>query len=226
MEVGERTGARRRRDQRKRFRLARPAQLGARARDRLQGLHHPLRRDRRSRRAVRRGGARAPPRLSRPADGRACRMSSPGSPTGSSGGCWRSRRAAGISTRRRGCSTPRGWRGWSSIPRHALSFKIERDTEFRDTVVIAADRQFRLDARAADRHRRDLRRHPRPHARALRGRDRSARLHHPGLEGRAEPRGVAGRRAGRPIRAGSTTFATSSTSAPTSPIATPAATSG
>ena len=44
-------------------------------------------------------------------------MSSPGSPTGSSGGCWRSRRAAGISTRRRACSMPRGWRAWSSIPR-------------------------------------------------------------------------------------------------------------
>ena len=30
---------------------------------------------------------------------------------------------------------PRGWRGSSSIPRIRLSFKIERDTEFRDTVV-------------------------------------------------------------------------------------------
>ena len=37
-------------------------------------------------RAVRRGGARPAARLSRPADGAACRMSSPGSPTGCSGG--------------------------------------------------------------------------------------------------------------------------------------------
>ena len=65
----------------------------------------------------------------------ACRMSSPGSPTGCSGGLWRSRRAAGTSTRKRGCSTPRGSRAWSSAPRHSLSYKVERDTEFRDTVV-------------------------------------------------------------------------------------------
>ena len=55
-------------------------------RDRLQGLHDALRRDRRGRGAVRRGGARracAPISTSR---WRACRMSSPGSPTGCSGG--------------------------------------------------------------------------------------------------------------------------------------------
>ena len=79
-------------------------------------------------------------------------------------------------------------------PAHSLSYKVERDTEFRDTVVCAADRQFGLDARPADRHRRDLRRHPRPDARALRRGDRGARLHHPRVEGRAEPRGVARRR--------------------------------
>ena len=55
---GRRGGsARRRRAWRKHVRVARPAQLGPVARDRLQGLHHPLRRDGRGRRAVRRGGA-------------------------------------------------------------------------------------------------------------------------------------------------------------------------
>ena len=88
---------------------------------------------------------------------------------------------------------------------------------------LAADRQFGLDARPADRDRRDLRRHPRPDARALRRRDRDPRLHHARLEGRAEPRGLARRRAPAQARAGSTTCATSSTSAPTSRIATPAA---
>jgi cobaltochelatase CobT len=58
-------------------------------------------------------------------------------------------------------------------PRHALSFKVERDTEFRDTIVS---------------------RHPRADSRALRGRDRNSRLHNPWLEGRSEPRGLAIRR--------------------------------
>ena len=82
-------------------------------------------------------------------------------------------------------------------PGHSLCYKVERDTEFKRHRRLAADRQFGLDARPADRHRRDLRRHPRPHARTLRGRDRDPRLHHPRLEGRAEPRGVAGRRRAR-----------------------------
>ena len=58
----------------------------------------------------------------------------------------------------------------------------------------AADRQFGLDARPADLDRRDQRRHPRAHAGALRGQDRDPRLHHPRLEGRAEPRDMARRR--------------------------------
>ena len=58
-------------------------------------------------------------------------------------------------------------------PFQPLSFKQEKDTNFRDTVVTLAARQFRLDARPADHDRRDLRRHLRAHARALRrqGRD-------------------------------------------------------
>ncbi len=49
---------------------------------------------------------------------------------------------------------------------------------------LAADRQLRLDARAADHGRRGLRRHPGAHAGALRRQGRDPRLHHPGLEGR------------------------------------------
>ena len=110
-------------------------------------------------------------------------------------------------------------------PRHALSFKVERDTEFRDTIVSLLIDNSGLDARAADRDRRDLRRHPRPDPRALRSCDRDPRLHHPRLEGRTEPRSLACRRPPAAIRAASTTFGTSSTSAPTSPTAMPGATS-
>ena len=108
-------------------------------------------------------------------------------------------------------------------PATSLSFKMEDETEFRDTVVVAADRQFRLDARPADRGRRDERRHPGPHARALRRQGRDPGLHHPGLEGRPVARGLAARRQARPIPAGSTTCATSSTSPPTRPGAARAA---
>ena len=58
---------------------------------------------------------------------------------------------------------------------------------------LAADRQLGLDARPADRGRRDVRRHPRAHAGALRRQGRAARLHDPQLEGRPEPRAVAAR---------------------------------
>ena len=76
----------------------------------------------------------------------------------------------------------------------------------------AAARQFRLDARAADHGRGDLRRHPGAHARALRRQGRDSRLHHARLEGRAIARSLARRTASRPIRGGSTICATSSTS--------------
>ncbi len=55
----------------------------------------------------------------------------------------------------------------------------------------APARQFRLDARPPDHHRGDLRRHPRPHPRALRREGRDPRLHHPRLEGRQSARGLA-----------------------------------
>jgi hypothetical protein len=61
-----------------------------------------------------------------------------------------------------------------------------------------ADRQFRLDARPADHGGRRLRRHPGPHAGALRGQGRGAGLHHPRLEGRQRARRVdQGRQAAR-----------------------------
>ena len=110
-------------------------------------------------------------------------------------------------------------------PGHALSLQDRARHRVPRHRRLAADRQFGLDARAADRHRRDLRRHPRADAGALRSGDRDPRLHDPRLEGRAEPRGVAGRRAAGQSRAASTTCGTSSTSAPTSPTATRAATS-
>ena len=66
----------------------------------------------------------------------------------------------------------------------------------------AADRQFRLDARAADHRGGDVRRHPGAHAGTLRGEGRGARLHHARLEGRAEPRESGCRRASRAIPGG------------------------
>ena len=62
---------------------------------------------------------------------------------------------------------------------------------------VAADRQFGLDARPADHGRGDERRHPRPHARALRRQGRDPGLHDARLEGRPEPRAVARRRQAR-----------------------------
>ena len=62
---------------------------------------------------------------------------------------------------------------------------------------VAADRQLGLDARPADHGGGDERRHPGPHARALRRQGRDPGLHHPRLEGRPEPRAVARRRQAR-----------------------------
>ena len=81
-------------------------------------------------------------------------------------------------------------------PMQALSYKRELDTEFRDTVRDAADRQLGFDARPTDYGGGDVRRHPGPHAGALRGEGGGAGLHHARLEGRAEPREMgAGRQA-------------------------------
>ena len=79
----------------------------------------------------------------------------------------------------------------------------------------AAARQFRLDARPADHGGGDLRRHSGAHAGALRRQGGNSRLHHAGLEGRPIARSPGSPRASRPIPAGSTICATSSTSRPT-----------
>ena len=76
----------------------------------------------------------------------------------------------------------------------------------------AAARQLGQHARPADHGGGLLRRHPGAHARALRRQGRDPGLHHPGLEGRAGARGLAGRRQARQSRAASTICGTSSTS--------------
>ena len=87
-------------------------------------------------------------------------------------------------------------------PMTPLSFKRERDTDFRDTVVTLL-----LDNSGSMRGRpisiaAISRRRAGPHAGALPGQGRDPRLHHPRLEGRPEPRGLAGRRAARSCPAG------------------------
>ena len=135
MEAGEEESVGRRRAQRKRVRVAEPAQLGAFARDRLQGVHHPLRRDRRGARAVRRGRARAASRLSRPADGgpaecrHPARQSASAAADGAAGAQLGLRPGRGAARRRAAGAGRRQSRPF------AVSYKIERDTEFKDTVV-------------------------------------------------------------------------------------------
>ena len=123
-----------------------------------------------------------------------------------------------------GCSTPRGWRGSSSIQRMPCRYKIEREVEFRDTVV-----SLLIDNSGSMRGR--------PIAIAAICADILGRtLERCGVSTEIlgfTTRGWKGGQsreawlsAGRPpIPAASTTFATSSTSAPTSPTAVPGATS-
>ena len=85
-------------------------------------------------------------------------------------------------------------------PMQPLSFKREKDTKFRDTVVTLLLDNSGLDARPADHGRRDLRRHPGAHAGALRRQGRDPRLHHARLEGRAVARALAA--AGKPANPG------------------------
>ena len=100
-------------------------------------------------------------------------------------------------------------------PQQPLSFKQEKDADFRDTVVTLADRQFRLDARAPDYRRRHLRRYSRPHAGALRRQGRNFGLYDESLEGGPITRGVAAGWQARRRRAASTICATSSINRPT-----------
>jgi cobaltochelatase CobT len=102
-------------------------------------------------------------------------------------------------------------------PFQPLSFKHEKDTNFRDTVVTLLldnsgsmrGRPITVAATCAD----ILARHPG----ALRRQGGDPRLHHPRLEGRPVARDVAARTASPPLPAASTTCATSSTSRPTPP---------
>ena len=99
-------------------------------------------------------------------------------------------------------------------PMSALTFMQESDTDFRDTVVTLAARQFRLDARAADHGGRNLRRYSGAHAGALRREGGNSRLYHPSLEGRAVARSLAAGRASPQSRAASTICATLSIKRP------------
>ena len=78
-------------------------------------------------------------------------------------------------------------------PMLSLSYKVERETEFKDTVVTILIDNSGSDARPTDQHRRDQRRHPGAHARTCRGEDRDSRVHDAGVEGRAGARGMARR---------------------------------
>jgi hypothetical protein len=80
-----------------------------------------------------------------------------------------------------------------------------------------ADRQLQLDARSSARGGGDERRHPRPHAGALRHPGRDPRLHHAHLEGRAGPRAMGARRPAARPGAARPNCATSSTRLRTRP---------
>ena len=86
-------------------------------------------------------------------------------------------------------------------PGSSLSYKVERDTDFRDTVVTLLIDNSGSMRGTADLDRGDHGGHPRAHARTLRGQDRDSRLHHSRLEGRAVPRDLARRRAPAAARA-------------------------
>ena len=73
-------------------------------------------------------------------------------------------------------------------PMYPLSFKREKDMNFRDTVVtLLLDNSGSMRGRP-DHGGGDVRRHSRPHAGALRREDRNSGLHHPRLERRPKPR--------------------------------------
>jgi hypothetical protein len=105
----------------------------------------------------------------------------------------------GLRPRRGPCSIRRGCRA-SSSTRCIRSRSSGEGHQFPRHGGDAAARQFRLDARPPDHGRRNLRRHPRAHAGALRRQGRDPRLHHAGMEGRAVARGVAP--AGKPANPG------------------------
>ena len=87
-------------------------------------------------------------------------------------------------------------------PLLSLSYKRERETDFRDTVVTLLIDNSGSHARPADHGGGDVRRHPGAHAGALRGQGGDPRLHHARLEGRPEPRALGAGRQAAQSRAG------------------------
>ena len=145
---------------------------------------------------------------------RICRASSPGSPTGCSAACWRRQTRAWEFDLDEGILDAARLARVVTNPVLPLSFKREQRNRFPRHRRDLADRQFRLDARPADHGRGDERRHPRPHAGALRA-SRSRSSASPRAPGRAARRASAGSPpASRPTPAGSTICATSSTNPP------------
>ena len=210
-------------------RPGRPGHDAARPRRRkrdLPRLQHRRRRGRRGRQTVRRRrtGAAAPP--ARPAAVASAERHRPARQPAAAPAAGEADPRLGVRSRRGHPRRRRGCRASSTNPVLPLSYKQEQETEFRDTVVTLADRQFRLDARPADHGGGDERRHPGAHARALRRQGRDPRLHDARLEGRAGARALDRRRQAAPIPAGSTICATSSTSRPTRRGGAPGAISG
>ena len=151
---------------------------------------HGLRRDGRRRATVRRGGARPAARLPRQAAvqsagrGRASRQPAAAPPDGAAEPVVGFRPRRGLSRF-----------GAAGAHRHRSDAAAVLQAGARHQVPRyrgdAAARQFGLDARPADHRCGDLRRHPGPHARALRRLRRDPRLHDARLEGRASAREMA-----------------------------------
>ena len=168
----------------------RPPPPLVRGRPRLQGLRHPLRRGDRRRGSRRPGRARAAARLPRPAAraaegrGRAPRQPA-AAPAAGAAEPRLGLRPRGGHARRRPARPRRRQPDDAALLQDGARHRVPRHRGH------AAARQLRLDARPADLDRRDLGRRARPHAGALPGQGRDPRLHHPRLEGRPEPRGLA-----------------------------------
>ena len=77
-------------------------------------------------------------------------------------------------------------------PLHPLSYKMEKETSFRDTAVTLLIDNSGLHARAADHGGRHERRHPGAHLGTLRRQGRDPGLHHARVEGRPVARALAG----------------------------------
>ncbi len=171
-----------------------PAAAAFRGRSRLQGLDHEVRRGDRGRGSGRPRRARPAARLSGPA-ARAAegRGGAAGEPAAAA--------AAGAAEPRLGVR-PRGGNARRRAagagdrePDDAAELQARARHRFPRYGGDAAAGQFRVDAGAADLDRGDLGGRAGAHAGALPGQGRDPRLHHPGVEGRAESRDLARRAA-------------------------------